>query len=53
MASQLTRFYLEDVDAYPVLSLDGKIFEDIDTELADFYEKKLLEREIEYIRVDL
>jgi hypothetical protein len=52
VANPITRFYLEDVDSYPDVSLNGCITEDVDRELADEYEKDLQRRKIEYIRVD-
>ncbi len=53
MASNLTRFYLDVDDDCRTGCLNGKAFEDVKTIEADALEKRLQEREISYIRVDL
>jgi hypothetical protein len=53
MASNLTRFYLDVDDDCRTGCLNGKAFEDVETVEANEFEKRLQEREISYIRVDL
>jgi len=59
MLKNLTRFYLgPDPDEYDKWIVDNtmpapKVFEDIDTAVADCYETQLKESNIEYVRIDL
>jgi hypothetical protein len=53
MASNLTRFYFDFDEEYPLDCLVNLSFKDMDTIEADEYEKELQSQDVPYTRIDL